>query len=141
MASRIRPADPVQKITEPHCLHLKLTPSHTGPDVSKYIERKFLVLKEKIHMRGPQTAEEIDLEAMLFDSAKAYLLKNAEGNFLWARLMTNDFDQDYAIPDIHALLKHICSGPPKVLSDIYQASFASLLKLQNGSKVDRDVAA
>ena len=59
----------------------------------------------------------------LFRLAEVYLISRAQGNFLWARLMTQDFDGENRVEDVKELLNHILGDTPKELADLYKSCF------------------
>ena len=59
----------------------------------------------------------------LFRLAEVYLISRAQGNFLWARLMTQDFDGENRVEDVKELLKHLLGDTPKGLVNLYQGCF------------------
>lgn len=64
-----------------------------------------------------------ETESALFQAAELYLISRAQGNFLWARLMTQDFDGENRVDDVKELLERILGDTPKELVDLYKSYF------------------
>ena len=95
-------------------------------------------LKSKLHaLRQRFCSQQDDLgetDRELFRLAEVYLISRAQGNFLWARLMTRDFDGDNRVEDVRELLEHILGDTPKELVDLYQGYFNRFGRLDRDNK-------
>lgn len=93
---------------------------HTEADVVRYLDAKF----DTIARRLGSLCED---DRVMFHFCRNYLKSRAKGHFLWARLMTEDFD---GIEDVQDLFKCINGPPPEQLDDLYRNMF-SRIKLEN----------
>ncbi|KJA21807.1 hypothetical protein HYPSUDRAFT_41683 [Hypholoma sublateritium FD-334 SS-4] len=99
-------------------LTLELT-DHTEADVVRFLRAKLQALKQRFCSQRSCGLSEKD--SALFQATELYLIARAQGNFLWARLMTQDLDGENRVEDVKGLLGHILGDTPKELADIYKS--------------------
>lgn len=105
---------------------------HTEADVVRFLRAKFRSLKQRL---CPQIGSGLsEKESALFQAAELYLITRARGNFLWARLMTHDFEGENRVEDVKDLLEHILGDTPKELSDLYQGCFDRFCRLSRDNE-------
>jgi hypothetical protein len=97
----------------------------------RFLRAKLHTLKQRFCLQQGDL-DETDRE--LFRLAEVYLISRAQGNFLWARLMTEDFDGDNRVEDVKELLKHILGDTPKELVDLYKSYFHRFGRLDPENK-------
>ena len=85
-----------------------------------FLRAKLHALKQRFCSQQGDLGER---DSELFRLAEVYLISRAQENFLWARLMTRDFDGESRVEDVRELLKHILGDTPKVLVDLYKSCF------------------
>ncbi|KAI0046457.1 hypothetical protein FA95DRAFT_1371839 [Auriscalpium vulgare] len=126
MRHQPRPVDCYDAIIapSPH-LELKIT-DHTKTDVESYLDAKFLALKARFVADGDESRDYVQL-------AHNYLKSRADGNFLWAQLMTQNFDGENRIDTVREL-KDIVTTAPSELGDLFKSI---LLRIKPG---DRKIA-
>ena len=110
-------------------LALELT-DHTEADVVRFLEAKLHALK---HRFCSQQGELGETDRELFRLAGVCLTSRAQGNFLWARLMTQNFDGENRVEDVRELLKHI-QNTPQELVDLYKSCFDRFDRLDRDNK-------
>jgi hypothetical protein len=88
---------------------------HTEADVVRYIVARIGALEKRL---GPSKDDK-----QLFRVAENYLMARARGNFLWARLMTQDFEGEDRIEDATELLHRVFGPPPGQLDALYRTLF------------------
>lgn len=103
--------------------------NHTEADVVRFLKQKLDALKERFCSQQDDLGE---TDRELFRLAEVYLISRAQGNFLWARLMTRDFDGENRVEDVRELLEHILGDTPKELADLYKTC------LNRFGRLDRD---
>ncbi len=89
---------------------------HTEADVVRYLDAKFGPLERRLGNLGED-------DRVIFHFSKNYLKSRAKGHFLWARLMTEDFE---GIEDVQDLFKRINGPPPEQLDDLYRNIFSRI---------------
>ncbi|KAF8333809.1 hypothetical protein F5887DRAFT_1257428 [Amanita rubescens] len=90
--------------------------NHTNADVVRFLTAKLHDLKQRF---CPQQDDLDETDRKHFQRAENYLMSHAQGNFLWARLMTQRFDEVNRVEDV----LHILSDAPKELVDLYKSYF------------------
>ena len=75
-----------------------------------------------------------ETESALFEAADSYLISRAQGNFLWARLMTRDFDGENRVEDVKELLERILGDTPEELAHLYRSYFDRFNRLDRDDK-------
>ncbi|KLO10243.1 hypothetical protein SCHPADRAFT_528732 [Schizopora paradoxa] len=88
----------------------------TEADVVRYLDAKFGALEKRF---GTMSED----DRVIFHFSKNYLKSRAKGHFLWARLMTEDFE---GIEDVQDLFKRINGPPPERLDDLYRDIFGRI---------------
>ena len=96
----------------------------------RFLRAKLHALKQRFCSQQDDLGE---TDRELFRLAEGYLVLHAKGHFLWARLMTQDFDGEHKVEDVKGLLKYILGGTPNELVDLYKSYFDRL-----GRRLDRD---
>ncbi|KAF7338401.1 Nacht and ankyrin domain protein [Mycena venus] len=112
-------------------LTLELT-DHTQADVVCFLRAKLLALKQRFF---PQKDDLDETNKTLFRLAEVYLIVRAQGNFLWARLMTQDFDGENRVEDVKELLNRMILGDqPRELVDLYKGYFERFRRLDRDNQ-------
>ncbi|KAJ7278277.1 hypothetical protein C8J57DRAFT_1713171 [Mycena rebaudengoi] len=112
-------------------LNLELA-GHTEADVVRFLQAKLRALEQRFY---PQQDGLNETDKQLFRLAESYLILRAQGNFLWARLMTQDFEGENRVDDVKELLNRIILGdPPKELVDLYKSYFDRFGRLDRDNK-------
>jgi len=97
----------------------------------RFLRAKLHALKQRFYAQQGDL-NETDREH--FRLAEVYLISRAQGNFLWARLMTQDFDGENRVEDVKELLRYILGDTPKELVDLYKSYFHRLGRLDPENK-------
>ncbi|KAJ7766248.1 hypothetical protein B0H16DRAFT_1523470 [Mycena metata] len=112
-------------------LNLELA-GHTEADVVRFLQAKMRGLEQRFCSQQNGLNER---DKHLFRVAEGYLILRAQGNFLWARLMTRDFDGDDRLEDLKELLAHTFLGdPPKELVELYTRYFDRFRRLDRDNQ-------
>ena len=122
----------VEKHIQPE---LKLTlelSDHTEADVVRFLRAKLQVVKERLCSQ--QSCDLNEEDNALFHLTELYLIARAQGNFLWARLMTQDLDGEDRIEDVKGLLGHILGDMPKELADLYKSRIDRFGRLERNDQ-------
>ncbi|KAH7104372.1 hypothetical protein BKA62DRAFT_504918 [Auriculariales sp. MPI-PUGE-AT-0066] len=98
--------------------------NHTAADVVRFIQSKFETIRDRFGAAAADGLSEQDQE--LVAVAENYLVSRAQGNFLWAKLMVQDFDGEDRIEDVFELLRRVVGNQPKELSGIYKSKFCRI---------------
>ena len=97
----------------------------------RFLRAKLQALKQRFCSQQGDLGE---TDRELFRLAEGYLILRAKGNFLWARLMTQDFDGENRVEDVKELLEHILGDTPKELADLYKSYFDRFERLDRDNK-------
>jgi len=97
----------------------------------RFLRVKLHALKQRFCSQQDDFGE---TDRELFRLAEVYLISRAQGNFLWARLMTQDFDGENRVEDVKGLLKHILGDTPRELADLYKSCFDRFGRLDRENK-------
>ena len=104
---------------------------HTEADVVRFLKSKLHTLKQRFCSQQDDLGE---MDRELFRVAEVCLISRAQGNFLWARLMTQDFDGENRVEDVKELLEHIRGDTPKELVNLYKSCFDRFGNLDRDNK-------
>lgn len=97
----------------------------------RFLKAKLHDLKQRFFSQQDDLGE---TDRELFRLAEVYLISRAQGNFLWARLMTQDFEGDNRVEDVRELLEHILGDTPKELVNLYKSCFNRFGRLDRDNK-------
>lgn len=100
---------------------------HTKADVVRFLRAKLQALKQRLCSQSCDLSEQ---DSTHFYAAELILIARAEGNFLWARVMTQDFDGENRVEDVKGLLKHILGDTPQALTNLYKDRFNRFNRLE-----------
>ncbi|KAI0062760.1 hypothetical protein BV25DRAFT_1943480 [Artomyces pyxidatus] len=118
---QVRPVDCYENIIRPRPhLALEIT-DHTQADVVRYLTAKFDALETRFNADGD--GDMCVKDRMMFLVARNYLMLRAEGNFLWARLMTQEFEGENRVSDVVELSQLVLGNPPKKMDDLFKTTF------------------
>ncbi|KZT72258.1 hypothetical protein DAEQUDRAFT_809156 [Daedalea quercina L-15889] len=92
---------------------------HTEADVVRYIRTRFAALEKRFEHLS-------DEDRALFRFAENYLTSRAKGHFLWAWLMTKDFEGEDRVEDVRELLRRLFGPPPRKLDSLYKEIFSRI---------------
>jgi len=98
--------------------------NHAKADVERFLTAKLDDLKQRFR------SQQDELDETPFQQAEDYLMSHAQGHFLWARLMTQRFDEINRVEDVLRIL----SDTPKELVDVYKNYFDRLERLDREDK-------
>lgn len=107
----------------PHC-SLEIG-DHTEADVVRYLRARFAALEKRFNDELTGGLPEDDRKLVRF--AENYLSTRSKGNFLWARLMTQNFEGDDRIESVKELMYAVVNAPlPKDLDELYTTIFGRI---------------
>lgn len=107
---------------------------HTEADVVRYLHVRFAALEKRLNDQMTGGLPELDRKVVRL--AENYLFARSKGNFLWARLMTQDFEGDNRIESVNELMDAVVNAPlPKDLDELYTTIFSRI------SQKNRKIAA
>jgi hypothetical protein len=99
---------------------------HTEADVVCYLRSKFTVLEARLEAEADEGLSESERDRMRI--AENCLISRAQGNFLWARLMTQDFEGEDMVSDVPELVRRVHANPPASIEDLYKSIFGRIKK-------------
>lgn len=103
---------------------------HTHEDVNKYLQERFSLLEARLAQYTNDSGDPSNncVDGLMLEFARLKLMEKAKGNFLWAMLITRDFDSDEpsAITDIPARLNDLENQFPAGLESVYKKIFLSI---------------
>ena len=102
---------------------------HTEADVARYLQGKFSTLKARFEADSDEGLSDEDQESIRI--AENDLISQANGNFLWAQLMTKDFEGECRVSWVLEMLKSVRGNPPKELDDHYQTIFTQIRRRES----------
>ncbi|KAI0033878.1 hypothetical protein K488DRAFT_46741, partial [Vararia minispora EC-137] len=111
-----------EAVLQPRAHILLEMSDHTEADVVRFLRARFATLGERFNADADGGLS--DGEHAFLVVAENVLLARAKGNFLWAQLMTQNFEGEDRITDVMELLRHLVSDPPAKLADLYSSIFA-----------------
>ena len=126
---QVRTVECFEKYIEPETKFTLELGDHTEADVVRFLRVKLETLKQRFSSQQNEMSEE---DHGLFRAAESYLLTRARGNFLWARLMSENFEGSDRIEDSKELLDYVLRNTPKQLADFYVGY------LERFHRLDRD---